>query len=100
MVMGLKDTLFFWRAKEDPEAARRQWLLRRGRITEGMITDIETAADGTAAHIFYHYTISNSDFDSSQELLGEQLAQLAKYSPGNAVSVRYNPHQPGNSFVP
>lgn len=97
--MGLKDVLFFWRKKEDPELARRRYLLTRGRITEGLITEMETDGDGKT-HIFYRYSISGSDIDSSQELLGEQLDNLKKYAPGNEISIRYDPRQPVNSFVP
>lgn len=98
--MGLKDTLFFWRTKEDPELARRRRLQQQGRITEALITDAETDETGKVTHIFFHYTISNSDFDASQALLDEQLNHPERYTPGTTVSVRYDPHNPGNSFIP
>ena len=97
--MGLKDWLPWGRAQEDPETARRKRLLQNGRIGEGLITDSETDENGAVKYIFYRYTANGSDFDSSQELLGEQLLQPDKYAPGLSVSVRYDPRQPVNSFI-
>jgi hypothetical protein len=97
--MGLKDWLPFGREKEDPELARRRRLQEIGRIGDGLITDAETDENGQLRHIFYRYTVNGSDFDSSQELLGEQLLHPERYSPGLRVSVRYDPRQPVNSFI-
>ena len=97
--MALKDFFFFWRQQEDPELARRKRLLQSGRIAEGFITDADSDENGVIRHIFYRYSASGSDFDSSQELLGEQLTRSEKYVPGQNVSVRYDPHQPVNSFI-
>jgi hypothetical protein len=97
--MGWRDWLPFGREKEDPELARRRRLLEIGRIAEGFVTDIETDADGNIRYIFYRYTANGSDFDSSQELLGEQLERQGLYGAGQTVSVRYDPRQPVNSFI-
>ncbi len=96
--MGLKDWLPWGRAKEDPEIARRRRLQQSGRIGEGLITDTDMDEAGQV-HIFYRYTANGSDFDSSQELLGEQLLHRERYAPGLRVSVRYDPRQPVNSFI-
>ena len=97
--MGLKDWLPWGPAQEDPETARRKRLQQSGRIGEGLITDAETDENGQVRYIFYRYTANGSDFDSSQELLGEQLLHIERYAPGLRVSVRYDPRQPVNSFI-
>ncbi len=80
--------------------ARRARLLRTGRIAEGTIVDIggETAS-GAFTHIFYRYNISGVDYESSQTLNGEQQQRQTEYAPGARITVRYDPHQPGNSVV-
>jgi hypothetical protein len=90
----------FRRKKEDPEVARRARLLRTGRIAEGTIVDIggETAS-GAFTHIFYRYNISGVDYESSQTLNDEQHERETEYAPGARITVRYDPHQPGNSVV-
>jgi hypothetical protein len=90
----------FRRNKEDPEGARRARLLRTGRIAEGTIIDIGGEAEsGVFTHIFYSYNISGVDYESSQVLDGEQQKRPAEYAPGARITVRYDPHQPGNSIV-
>ena len=90
----------FRRKKEDPEAARRARLLSTGRIAEGTIVDIggETPS-GAFTHIFYRYNINGVDYESSQTLNDEQQRRPTEYAPGARITVRYDPHQPGNSVV-
>lgn len=90
----------FRRKKDDPEGARRARLLRAGRIAEGTIVDIggETES-GSFTHIFYRYEISGVEYESSQVLSLEQQQRQTEYSPGSRITVRYDPHQPGNSVV-
>ena len=90
----------FRRRKEDPEAARRARLLRTGRIAEGTIIDISGEAEsGHFTQIFYSYNISGVEYESSQLLDGEQQQRPTDYAPGARITVRYDPHQPGNSIV-
>jgi hypothetical protein len=90
----------FRRKKIDPEVARRARLLRTGRIAEGTIVDIgEETASGAFTHIFYRYNISGVDYESSQTLNPEQQQRQTEYAPGARITVRYDPHQPGNSVV-
>jgi hypothetical protein len=89
----------FRRPKEDPELARRARLLRTGRITDGTILDIGNNDAGEVTHVFYRYHVSGVEYESSQSLDAEQLQRLIDYFPGAAVTVRYDPHQPGNSVV-
>ncbi len=90
---------FFRRAKLDPETARRNQLLERGRITEGRIIDIAGDDSGQVTQVFYRYSINGVEYESSQTLAAEQRLRPATYAPGAVVVVRYNPLQPGNSVV-
>ncbi|HYE64818.1 MAG TPA: DUF3592 domain-containing protein [Pyrinomonadaceae bacterium] len=89
----------FRRQKEDPEAARRTRLLRNGRIAEGAIFDVISDDSHTITQIFYSYSIGGVEYESSQLLNHEQRLRQSDYSPGARITVRYDPHQPGNSIV-
>lgn len=95
--MGILDLLR--RKKTDDEAARRAGLLRAGRITEGSIFDIITDDTGAITHVFYNYELGGVEYESSQLLDAEQRARSGDYYPGARITVRFNPHQPGNSVV-
>jgi hypothetical protein len=81
----------------DP-AARRNHLLRNGRITDGVITDGETARNGDEI-VFYVYTLNGVDFESSEVLTPEQQRTPVKYAPGAKVAIRYDPKNQGNSVI-
>jgi hypothetical protein len=86
--------------KDDPEGARRARLLRTGRIAEGTIVDISDESEsGTFTQIFYSYEIGGVEYESSQALDSEQQQRHLEYSPGARITIRYDPHQPGNSVV-
>jgi hypothetical protein len=89
----------FRRNREDPEVARRNLLLKAGRIADGAILDIGTDAEGDTTHVFYSYTVNGVDYESSQYLNSEQRVHLFDYSPGARVVIRFDPHQPVNSIV-
>ena len=90
----------FRRKKDDPEMARRARLLSSGRIAEGSIVDIGGETDtGTFTQIFYRYEISGVEYESSQALSHEQQQRQMEYAPGARITVRYDPHHPGNSIV-
>jgi hypothetical protein len=95
--MGIFD--LFRRKKVDDEATRRSRLLQAGRIAEGSILDINTDEAGATTQIFYSYNINGVDYESSQILDQEQRRRADDYTPGARITVRYDPHQPGNSVV-
>lgn len=95
--MGLLD--IFKRKKSDGEDERRTALLRAGRITEGSIFDVITDEAGAITHVFYNYEINGVEYESSQSLDAGQQQRSGDYFPGARVTVRFNPHQPGNSVV-
>jgi len=96
--MGILD-IFRRRPKGDPETARRDALLRTGRITEGSIFDVITDEAGAITQVFYNYEINGVEYESSQTLDARQRERSGDYFPGARVTVRFNPRQPGNSVV-
>ena len=88
----------FQRKKEDPELARRDRLLRAGRIGEAVV--VETSKDqADNIIVFYNYSIAGVEYESSQLLDGEQSLRKHLYLPGAQVTMRYDPHWPANSLV-
>ena len=73
------------------------WLLQHGRITEGKIIDVNKEEVGVV--IYFYYYISNVQYESSQVLTPQQLAQSARYIPGATISVRFDPKHPARSVV-
>ena len=89
---------FFTRKHKFDHAARRIYLLRNGRITDGVIIDSETTPTGDEI-VFYLYTLNGVDFESSELLTEQQRQDPVKYAPGAKVSVRYDPKSQGNSIL-
>ena len=86
------------RKKTDPFEGRREELLRTGRITDGVIIDTETRANGDEV-VFYVYSLNGVDFESSELLSEEQRRDPLKFAPGAKVGVRYDPKNQGNSTL-
>jgi len=95
--MGLRN--LFRRDKGDPEAARRERLLRTGRIADGSILDVGTDEAGNITHVFYTYDFNGVEYESSQTLDAEQLARREDYFAGAHCTVRFDPRHPANSVV-
>ncbi len=87
------------RKKDDPERLRRDRILQTGRISEALVFDVGCDDTGAVTHIFYRYNVSGVDYESSQSLSQEQAGRPADYAPGARVTIRYDPHRPGNSVV-
>jgi hypothetical protein len=90
---------FFRRKKVEDEAARRSRLLLTGRIAEGSVLDMICDDSGAPTQIFFTYSISGVDYEASQTLTQEQRDSQQTYAPGSNITVRYDPHRPGNSVV-
>lgn len=75
----------------------RRWLLKYGRVVEGRVIDSDDA--DASPTIYYCYNISNVRYESSQTLTPEQGQHRARYYPGAAVSVRFDPRHPGHAVV-
>ena len=87
----------FQRKKEDPEMSRRARLLRAGRIGEALV--LETSKSEGLITVFYSYNIAGVEYESSQTLDSEQSSREQQYLPGARVTMRFDPHWPGNSVV-
>jgi len=90
---------FFSKKKPLDEDTRREILLRKGRITEGIILDNSLNAQGEIIEVFFTYSVGGSDYESSQFLNDEQKKTPIKYAPGARIAVRYDPKMPSNSIV-
>lgn len=89
--------IFRQKKNVDLEAQRRAGLLEKGRICDGTIIDSETSAQGEI--VFYVYSVHGVDFESSELLTEEQLADPLKYAPGAKVGIRFDPKNHGNSML-
>jgi hypothetical protein len=94
--MGLFE--LFRRGPKQSEKEWRENLLRSGRITEGVVLDI-VDPDTDSQKIVYSYCISGADYESAQILDEEQRSRINYYSPGQRITVRYEPKRPANSLV-
>ncbi len=83
--------------RRKPEEEYDTWLLKHGRIIEGEVIDAQQ--DGEGIRIFYSYSISNVQYESSQLLTSDQLIGSNHYQPGLPVTVRFDPRYPGRSVV-
>lgn len=97
MIMGLL-SIFRRNKNVDLEAARRNYLLEKGRITDGRIVDTIVNDRGQEIAV-YTYTLGGVDFESSEILTEEQRRNPLKYAPGAKVGVRYDPKNQGNSML-
>ena len=95
--MGLL-SIFRRNKNVDLEAARRNYLLEKGRITDGRIVDTIVNDRGQEIAV-YTYTLGGVDFESSEILTEEQRRNPLKYAPGAKVGVRYDPKNQGNSML-
>lgn len=94
--MGLFN-IFKKKQTVDLERQRREYLMKNGRITDGTI--IENDNEELTLLVSYIYTVHGADYESSEILSEEQLANSLKYAPGAKVGVRYDPKQHGNSIL-
>ncbi len=90
----LADKILRRRSEDD----YRRWLLQYGRVVEGRVLDSDDESLA-ATTIYYCYHISNVRYESSQVLTPEQGLHRAKYFPGAAISVRFDPRSPGRAVV-
>lgn len=90
---------FLRRNKNAPtDEERREFLRRTGRITEGVIIDSVTLANGREI-VYFTYTLNGVDFECSEILTEEQAADPLKYAAGQRVNIRYDQRNQGNSTL-
>jgi hypothetical protein len=88
----------------DLERERRTWLEGVGRITDGTVIDVQELApnDGHHAAVFliYKYDVAGVSYECSQDVTYlRQWINLHSCRLGLPTSVKYDPHNPGNSLV-
>src|SRR2546428_4481942 len=88
---------------DDLERERREWLDRVGRITDGTVIDVQEIAAGDhkpSILLIYHYDVAGVSYEASQDVTYlRQRINLHSCRLGLPTSVRYDPHNPGNSIV-
>ena len=98
--------LMFGRKKKSPveiERERREWLNQVGRITDGTVIDVqEVAPNGNppSTMLIFQYDVGGVSYEASQDITHlRQWINLHSCRLGLPTSVRYDPHNPGNSIV-
>lgn len=91
------------KSPEDLERERRQWLNRNGRITDGTITDVQElpSPNGDPLQmLIYQYDIAGVSYEASQDVTYlRQHIDLHSCRLSLPASIKYDPHNPGNSIV-
>ena len=91
------------KSADERERERRELISRIGRITDGTVTDVrEITPDGHGPMqlVIYSYDVSGVSYEASQDVtqLGQHV-DLQSCRLGLPASVKYDPHNPGNSIV-
>jgi len=88
---------------EELEKERRTWINSIGRITDGNVIDVqELNGNGQrpAQLIVYQYDVAGVSYEASQDITYlRQTINLHSCRLGIPTSVKYDPHNPGNSIV-
>ena len=90
------------KTSDDIERERRIWLNEIGRITDGTVIDVqEINHDARAATmLIYQYDVAGVSYEASQDVTYlRQWINLHSCRLGLPTSVKYDPHNPGNSMV-
>ena len=83
------------------ERERRAWISKVCRITDGTVIDVQEM-DGThpGQFIIFQYDVAGVSYEASQEITYlRQFVNLHSCRLGLPTSVKYDPHNPGNSIV-
>lgn len=88
---------------EEIERERRGWLNQVGRITDGTVIDVqELSPNGhhAATMLIFKYDVAGVSYEASQDVTYlRQWINLHSCRLGLHTSVKYDPHNPGNSMV-
>lgn len=87
---------------DDRERERRAYLNEKGRITDGTIYDVqEISEEGAAVQLLiFSYDVAGVSYEASQDVTHlRQFLDLHSCRLGLPASVKYDPHNPGNSIV-
>jgi hypothetical protein len=93
-----------WRRRNNPaekERRRRSLVNARGRLTDGVVTDVDVpAGGGNKGLIHYTYRIGGVEYSAAQDI--SDLAGSIESDPSRivgAVNVKYHTRNPFNSIV-
>ncbi|MBI3476574.1 MAG: hypothetical protein HY010_12645 [Acidobacteria bacterium] len=86
---------------DELERKRRTWLSEVGRITDGTVIDVqELPSEPPATMLIYQYDVAGVSYEASQDVTYlRQWINLHSCRLGVPSSVKYDPHNPGNSMV-
>jgi len=88
---------------EDRERERRLRISQHGRITDGNILDVQELdlnGRGWAQMLIYQYDVAGVTYEASQDITYlRHKVDLYSCRLGLATSVKYDPHNPGDSIV-
>jgi len=92
------------KSSEQLEYERRTDLTRGGRIIDGNIIDVQILADDVTGRqmilLIYNYDVAGVTYEASQDVTHlRQFIDLYSCRLGLPASVRYDPHNPGDSIV-
>lgn len=92
------------RSPEQIERARRQKLTQEGRIIDGNVIDVQELEDTETEHqmilLIYKYDVAGVTYEASQDVTHlRQFIDLYSCRLGLPASVRYDPHNPGDSIL-
>lgn len=91
------------KSPEELERSRRDWLNQVGRITDGTVIDVqEITPNGhhAATMLIFQYDVAGVSYEASQDVTYlRQWINLHSCRLGLHTSVKYDPHNPGNSMV-
>jgi len=91
---------------EEAERRRRLWLVRHGRLIDGMVLDLTeippevSGMERSTEFLLYRYQIAGVIYESSQEVthLGGYV-DIQNCRIDLPASIKYDPHNPANSIV-
>jgi hypothetical protein len=85
------------------EIKRREWLDQVGRITDGTVIDVQeqkASEENFSTFLIFQYDVAGVSYEASQDVTYlRQRINLHSCRLGVPTSVRYDPHNPGNSIV-
>ena len=91
------------KSPQERERERRQWIATIGRIIDGTVTDVQEMSHngaGTTQLLFYQYEIAGVQYEASQDVTYlRQFIDVHSCRLGLPASIKYDPHNPGNSIV-
>ncbi len=91
------------RQKPDREKERRTWLSRIGRLTIGTAMDVQDLEDDSqhlTQLLIYRYDVAGVAYEASQDITHlRQFIDVHSCRLGLPASIKYDPHNPGNSIV-